>query len=221
MRATLVSVLTVALALSVNARAAERVMPADAAVRESEAREPRWRFGATAYLYVVPEHADYLLPIVRAGREWLHLEARYSYEDLLTGSAWVGAKAAGGESVWWELVPMVGTVFGRTNGVAPGYEAAVGWWKLELYSEGEYLFDFDPAADDFFFNWSELTLAPVPWFRFGILTERTRVFSSGRVLERGLLTGFTWEPATLTLYLLNPDDARPTFIVALGAGFDS
>ena len=36
---------------------------------------------------------------------------------------------------------MLGGVFGETTGVAPGYKGSLSWWKLELYSEGEYVFD--------------------------------------------------------------------------------
>jgi len=179
-----------------------------------------WRFEGAAYLYFLPDSSDYLQPTLRADHHLLHLEARYSYEDLRTGSAWVGLNAGGGEQVWWEITPMLGGVFGHTNGVAAGYEGALGWWRLELYSEGEYLLDFASAADSFFFNWSEFTLAPVEWFRFGLMAQRTRVFSSGRELERGLLAGFSWNTTYLTLHLLNPDDARPIVIAALGGSFE-
>ena len=36
---------------------------------------------------------------------------------------------------------MIGGVFGDTTGIAPGYKGSLSWWKLELYSEGEYVFD--------------------------------------------------------------------------------
>lgn len=181
--------------------------------------EPSWRFAGSAYVYFLPESAVYVQPTIRVDHHLLHWEARYNYEDRLTGSAWVGVNAAGGDTVWWEFTAMLGGVFGRTNGLAPGFEGAAGWWRLELYSEGEYVLDLAESADDFFFSWSELTLTPIEWFRFGVLTERTRIFSSGRALDRGLLAGFSWGPATLTLHVLNPDDSEPVFIVALGGSF--
>jgi hypothetical protein len=57
-----------------------------------------------------------------ADRGWLHLETRYNYENLETGSAWVGYNFSGGEKLKWEFTPMLGGVFGNTTGVAPGYE---------------------------------------------------------------------------------------------------
>jgi hypothetical protein len=182
--------------------------------------EPSWRFEGAAYLYFLPESSDYVQPTLRADHQRLHLEARYNYEDRMTGSAWVGLNAGGGDHVWWEITPMFAAVFGRTNGVALGYEGALGWWKFELYSEGEYLLDWASIEDSFFFNWSEFTLAPAEWFRFGLMAQRTRVFSSGRELERGLLAGFSWATVYLTLHLLNPDDAKPIVIAALGGSFE-
>jgi hypothetical protein len=185
-----------------------------------EKPEPNWRLAGAAYLYLLPESSDYVQPTLRADHFLLHLEARYAYEDRRTGSTWIGLNVAGGDRVSWEVRPMFGSVFGRTNGIAAGYEGALGWWKLELYSEGELLLDFSSAADSFFFNWSELTLAPIEWFRFGLMAQRTRLYSSGRELERGLLAGFSWKAVYLTLHVVNPDDARPIVIVALGGSVE-
>jgi hypothetical protein len=198
-----------------NAPSPELPSPGDSSL----GREQNFFFEGAAYLYFLPAGTDYIQPTLRVDHHLLHLEARYSYEDLRTGSAWLGLNASGGEHVWWELTPIFGGVFGHTNGVAAGYEGTLGWWKLELYSEGEYLFDFASIEDSFFFNWSEFTLAPAEWFRFGVMAQRTRVFSSGRELERGLLAGVSWNTVYLTLHLLNPDDSKPIVIAALGGSF--
>ena len=55
---------------------------------------------------------------------------------------------------------MLGGVFGNTTGVAPGYKGSLSWWKLELYSEGEYVIDAGARSGNFFYNWSELTSRP-------------------------------------------------------------
>ena len=69
---------------------------------------------------------------------------------------------------------MLAGVFGDITGIAPGYKGSLSWSKLELYSEGENVFDTRSTSDSFFCNWSELTLAPAEWFRFGLVTQRTR-----------------------------------------------
>ena len=175
--------------------------------------EPAWAFSASAYTYFVPDDGDYVQPTFTADRDWLHLEARYNYEALDTGSAWIGYNFSGGETLTWELTPMLGAVFGDTDGIAPGYKGSLGWRKLELYSEGEYVFDAGDSSDSFFYNWSELTLAPVEWFRFGLVTQRTRVYQTDREIQRGLLAGVSFKNSSVTGYVFNPDDEKPTFVL--------
>jgi hypothetical protein len=184
-----------------------------------EPAEPTWSFSAYAYTYIVPDSREYVQPTFTADRGWLHLEARYNYEDLETGSAWVGYNVGGGEKLAWEVTPMLGGVFGETTGVAPGYKGSLSWWKLELYSEGEYVIVPGESSDSFFYNWSELTLAPWDWLRVGLVTQRTRAYETDREIQRGLLVGFNHERINLTTYLFNLDDAPLTVVVAAGVEF--
>jgi len=184
-----------------------------------DAQEKTWEFSASAYTYFLPEEDDYLQPTVTADRGWLHLEARYNYEALGTGSAWLGFNFAGGKRVEWAFTPMIGGVFGDTDGIAPGYKGSLGWRKLELYSEGEYVFDAEGSANNFFYNWSELTYAPTDWFRFGIVGQRTRAYQAERDIQRGLLVAFTYKRLDVAGYLFNPDDSKPIVVVAVRIDF--
>lgn len=193
--------------------------PVAAAPNPPAEDEPAWEFSVAGYTYFVPDESDYVQPTLTAGRDWLHLEARYNYEALDTGSAWVGYNFSGGETVTWEFTPMLGAVFGATDGVAPGYKGLLGWKKLELYSEGEYVFDAGDSAESFFYNWSELTFAPVESFRFGMVTQRTRVYQTDREIQRGLLVGFSFRKLDLAGYVFNPDDEKPTFVLSVAVTF--
>ena len=192
---------------------------AAADTQQESADDEAWSFSASAYTYFVADDRDYVQPTFTADRGWLHLEARYSYEAFDTGSAWLGYNFSGGESLTWEITPMIGGVFGDTTGVAPGYKGSLGWLKLELYSEGEYVFDTGSSADSFFYNWSELTLAPAEWFRFGLVTQRTRVYHTDREIQRGLLAGFSFKRVTLTGHVFNPDNDKPMVVVAVALTF--
>ena len=180
--------------------------------------EKSWSFSASAYTYLVPDDRDYVQPTITFDRKWLHAEARYNYESLDTGSVWLGYNLSGGKKFAWEFTPMLGGVFGETRGVAPGYKGSLSWWKLELYSEGEYVFDTRNSSDNFFYNWSELTLAPVEWFRLGLVTQRTRLYKSDREIQRGLLVGFSYRRVDLTTYVFNPDD-KPLWVFAVGFSY--
>ena len=119
--------------------------------------ERAWSFNASALTYVVPDSQNYVQPTVTADHGAFHLEARYNYENLHTGSAWVGYNFNGGKKLTWEVTPMLGGVFGDTAGVAPGFKGSLNWWKLELYGEGEYLIDAGDSSNSFAYEWSEFT----------------------------------------------------------------
>ncbi len=82
-----------------------------------------WEYNLTVDGYIIPDETGYADPVFSANRGWLHLEARYNYEDLRTGSLWVGYNFSAGKKVLLEVTPMIGGAFGRTNGIAPGCEA--------------------------------------------------------------------------------------------------
>ena len=184
-----------------------------------ESNDTAWSFSASAYTYILPDAGNYVQPTFTADRGWLHLEARYNYEALESGSAWVGYNFSGGDTLAWELTPMLGGVFGDLTGIAPGYKGSLSWWKLEFYSEGESVFDTGDSADSFFYNWSELTLAPVDSVRFGLVTQRTRVYQSDRDVQRGLLVGVSYRKLDVSAYYFNPDDDKPTVVVAVALSF--
>jgi len=185
---------------------------------EQEA-EKSWSFSASVYTYIVPDSDTYAQPTVTADRGWLHLEARYNYEDLETGSAWIGYNFSAGDKLTLDFTPMLGGVFGDTTGIAPGYEFTLGWWKLELYSQTEYVFDTRDTSDNFFYTWSELSLAPVDWFRFGLVVQRTKVYQTDLEIQRGLLVGGTYKDWDFTAYLFNPDLDEPTVVLTLVFNF--
>jgi hypothetical protein len=184
-----------------------------------EADEKTWSFYASLYTYLVPDSRDYVQPTFTADRDWLHLEARYNYEALNTGSVLVGYNFGGGEKLAWEFSPTLGGVFGNTSGIAPGYKASLAYWRMKLSSEGEYLLDTGNSSESFFYNWSELTLALVDWFRFGLVTQRTRLYKTDRDIQRGVIGGFSYKKVDLSAYVLNPDEAKPTFLLAIGMTF--
>jgi hypothetical protein len=190
-----------------------------AAAQAAPLPQPQWSFGASAYTYIVPDDTNYVQPTVMADRGHLHLEARFNYEDRNTGSTWAGVNFSGGDKLWWELTPMLGGVFGETSGIAPGYRGSIGWRAIEFNSEGEAMIDADASADSFFYNWSELTLAPVERLRFGLVTQRTRAYQADRVVQRGLLVGASIRRLDVTAYVFNPDDSKPILVLAFAVSF--
>jgi hypothetical protein len=195
------------------------LVAAEAAAQSADdTADPAWSFSVGVYTYVLPDEGNYAQPTFTADRSALHLEARYNYEATETGSLWAGYNLGGGDRVAWELTPMIGGVFGTTNGVAPGYKASLSWWKLEAYSEGEYVFATE-AEERFAYNWSEVAIAPVEWLRAGVVAQRTRAYDAERDIQRGPFVGASFKGIDSAVYLFNPDDDKPTVVVAVTWSF--
>jgi hypothetical protein len=175
---------------------------------------PEWEFDAPVYAFFVPDDDDYVQPEFIANRGWLHLEARYNYEDQDTVSTWMGYNFSFGKTVLWSITPMLGGVFGDTSGVAPGYEAAFDWRWLSLYTEGEHVFSTDGEEGSFFYSWSTMTASPVAWLQLGLVVQHTKAYETDRDIQRGILVGVSGEHLELAAHMFNPDDEEPTYVLA-------
>lgn len=178
-----------------------------------------WEFSASVYGYFPPEDTDYGQPTVIADRGPLHLEARYNYEGIDTGSAWVGWNLGVGDALRLDATLMAGGVFGETKGVAPGYELTVSWGSFELYSEGEYVFDVEDSDNDFFYNWAQLAYSPLDWLTVGLVSQRTRTYETGLDVQRGFLVGLSREDLSFTVYVFNPGWETPTVVTSVSVSF--
>src|SRR6185436_13964047 len=67
----------------------------------ADARPRAWSCSASLFQYFVPDDQDYAQPTLAADHARLHLEARYNYEALETGSVWLGYALSTGEQ--WKL----------------------------------------------------------------------------------------------------------------------
>jgi hypothetical protein len=147
------------------------------------------------------------------------LEGRANYEAQRTGSAWIGVNVSVGSAVTFDFTPMVGGIFGETQGVAPGYRASLTWNWLELSSEGEYVFAASDREDWFFYTWSEVAVYPFDWLRAGLVAQRTRAYASDRDIQRGVFAGYSSAHVDISGYVFNPDDDDPTFVLMVGVNF--
>lgn len=200
---------------------AMRALPQEVVEPNAEALESEpenWSYSLSVYGFDPPEEGSYVSGILAVDRGALHLEARYQYEDLDTGSFFVGRNFAWDGEVGVALVPLAGVVFGRTEGIAPAVELDLTWKALEFYVEAEYVFDLEDSDDSFFYAWSELTLAPTEWLSFGLVAQRTRVFDQELELDRGLLLRLAHEAFSLDLYFFNIEQDDPYFGLSLGLG---
>jgi hypothetical protein len=178
-----------------------------------------WSFSFATLGYIVPHDQSYASPTFTADRRWLHLEARYNYEDQETGSLWAGYNLSVGNKLVLAATPMLGAVFGNTTGIAPGCELSLVYERIELSSEIEYLFDLSDANRSFLYSWNELVYSPTDWFHAGLVAQRTRAYHADLDVQRGFSVGFSRKKLDFTTYVFNAGWTDPTVVLALSFKF--
>jgi len=163
-----------------------------------------WQYSLTLDGYLNKTGDDYAQPTFTADHKWLHLEARYNYENFRIGSFWAGYNFAWGNTWHLQVTPMIGGVFGRGQGIAPGCEAEFDWKKLNFSISNEYVFGTTTKSGNFYYVWNQITYAPLKWFRFGYATQRNKMFFQ-RPLEHqeGFLLGVNHKRYQFTTYVLS------------------
>ena len=184
-----------------------------------ETAESEWECSLSTSTYFVQNSRDYANPTLVADHDWLHLEARYNYEAIKTGSVWLGYNFSLGKKLVLEATPMLGGVLGDITGMAPGYTLSLSYKQIVFVTQGESFFDAGTRSANFFYSWSEISYAPVTWFRVGIVIDRTKALGSNFEVRRGPLVGFRYKKIDFTTYWLSPGSLDSTFIFAVSLNF--
>lgn len=181
---------------------------------DSTSTGPIWSHNLEASFYIFRD--DFIfMPVYTADRDWLHLEARYNWEDRNTISAWAGYNFTGGEKLEYTITPMLGGLIGNINGFAPGLEISLGFHGIEFFFESEYVFDINDGENDFYYNWTDLTYSPREWIWFGLSFQHTRLIQTDLKIQRGLLFGGSYKWIGLSTYLYNLGFDEPYLILSL------
>jgi len=209
------TVAAVAAALACTAVGAEE----GAGRRAAPPEKPSWEFALTAYPTDVRGGDNYTSGIGVADRGPLHLEARYNYESVGARSAFVGWTFSGGETITWEITPLLGGAWGSLHAFVPAVEASVSWRQFDFYVEAEAVRDQREHDDSYFYAWSELGYRPAEWLRFGLVAQRTRAYGGERDIQRGPFAQLTWRRVTLGGFWFNPGSKDQVFVASLGVAF--
>ena len=111
---------------------------------------------------------------------------------------------------------MIGGVFGRTNGIAPGAEASVTHRQFNFWVSNEYVFDTGDPSASYFYTWPQFTYSPVDWLHVGLVAQRTQAIESDT--QAGFLFGLSGKKMEFTSYVLDPG-SKPTVVLELGYNF--
>ncbi len=185
----------------------------------ASAAEAQWRGAVTGSYYAMRDEPDFGVGVATLARGRLHLEGRWNYEAIDAGSAFVGWTFAGGDTVTWEVTPIVGVLFGSGRGVIPGVEASVAWKAFDAYVEAEYVDDRREPGSRYFYAWTEAGWTPVEWLRLGLVGQRTRTVGAGGDVQLGAFAQVTVQRLTLSLYAFGPDGGARYVIGAVTLTF--
>jgi hypothetical protein len=190
--------------------------PSSAQLQE-DSLKTKWAFSVNGYYYFVPEENSLTL-ITTADHNKLHFEARYNYEDHETASAFAGWRLAANGEAELEVVPMLGIVFGNTNGLAPALELSAAFRKFDFYSESEYVFDFSGKENNFLYTWGELAIN-IKSFRTGLSWQRTLLYQTDYDIQHGVFAEYSFGKLTAGTYYFNPFSGDDVVIISLGFDF--
>jgi len=188
-------------------------------VEHAPPEEKAWALGASLSWYFVHDQTNFGVPTATADHGPVHLEVRYNYEALRTGSAFVGWNFEFGGAVAFGVTPIVGCMFGDVGGPIVGLELEIGWGPLSFSSQGEWVTDVQKGTGGFIYVWSELDVRPWQWLRAGMVVQRTRVFHTSREVVFGPLLGFSVWKLDFTAYWFQPGGIDEFFVAAIGVRF--
>jgi hypothetical protein len=193
--------------------------PANSSGTPKPAAKVPWKISITVDGYLLPDRDGYVNPNVTADHGWVHLEARYNYEDLRTGSVWFGYDFSVGKKLVLNVTPMIGGVFGMTSGIAPGCEASLSYKRVTVSISSEYVFDLADNTRSFYYSWPQATYSPTDWLRVGVVSQHTKAFQTKLDTQRGFLVGFSHKHAEFTAYVFNPGSTNLSAILEVGWTF--
>jgi hypothetical protein len=175
-----------------------------------------WKFGVQTDLYFTESY--FVIPMISADKNKLHLEARYLNEEVETTSAWIGYNISGGSDFKYLFTPMIGGTIGRINGLAAELDLTLNFSDFEFDNQLEYIFDVEDEDDIFYYS-LDLIYSPLDWMWFGISGRRARIFQKGLEFERGLFLGAAYKNLQLTTYIFNIGSEDLFLMLSFEAGF--
>jgi hypothetical protein len=196
-----------------------KAQPHSPAPRSSAADKEPWAYSLTVDGYIIEGEDGYASPTFTADHSWLHLEARYNYENFRTGSLWAGYNFHWGKTWQFAVTPMIGGVFGRTNGIAPGCEASLAWKKLTVSIDNEYVFDTGSKSGNFYYSWPQITYQALDWLNFGAVAQHTKVFQTPNDTQSGFFVGLSHKKLEFTTYVFNPGTSGTSVVLETGVSF--
>lgn len=141
-----------------------------------------------------------------------YIEARYNYEDNKTAALYFGKAFAHKKKAIYEIIPMIGFAFGKTNGFSPAFNFKLKIGRFSTFTQCQYTVDIKDNNNSFFWDWTNFYWSINKFIELG---GALQVFRSGdRIYNLGPMLRFQHNSFALEAYAYNLWKQHP--IWALG-----
>lgn len=175
--------------------------------------------GLENYNYMSSGQAYSWMPVAHyQSKKGYYAELRYNYEDVKTVSFYSGKTFYGGKEKQMSITPMAGLAVGTFTGISAACKVEAETGIFFFSTEFQYSKDLKNADGSFMFSWSE---AGISVFKDGFagLAVQTTFQKGARLIEPGIVAGFSAGRITVPLYLFNPFDKTKWFLLGINYEF--
>ncbi len=145
----------------------------------------------------------------------LYLEGRYNYEDINTGSLYIGKTFETSSALSVSFTPIAGAVFGFYKGASIGANLYVNYKRLNLSHQPQYTLSTAGKENNFLYSWSDLSLDLTDNIAVGVSAQHTKTTYEKSLLEKGVMLQFSFKNWSLPIYAYNPQSSDRYFLIGL------
>lgn len=180
------------------------------------AQQKSYGVGVSQEYYIYRDAQSFIVPLVyfESKNNW-YASFRYNYEESQTFSLQFGKTFSKEGTVSYSVTPLGGMLAGSLQGLSIGTLAEIEAGKFSFYTEPEYCMRFGNASDNFFYNWTELSIKPSKFFHTGLALQTVKSKREPIYLEPGLLFAISAKNFEVPFYLFKTSGSSNYLVVGL------
>jgi len=173
-------------------------------------------YGVDQDYYIYQNQRGSIVPTVyyQTKNNW-YASLRYNYEEEETVSVQLGKTFSKEGIASYAITPLVGLLAGKFKGAGVGTLAELEVGKFSFYTEPEYCIRFNKPDENFFYNWSELSIQPSNFFYTGLALQTIKTRHEPYLFEPGFVLGFTIRNFEIPFYLFKTSPSSNYFVAGI------
>jgi len=132
-----------------------------------------------------------------------YLEARYNYEDHRTVSLYFGKAFSFGKKAEWEIIPMIGGVYGKTIGISPGFNFQFEYKRFSTFAQCQYTIDLKNINNSFLWDWTGFNINISKHFVLGAAVQVFQPNTGEPFYNAGPMISFHHQSFSIEAYAYN------------------